>query len=60
MLQLTLQLMLRQMLQPTPPATSLTTQPTFRETPPQTQDIMQELNLLEYSPIMQKEASVNA
>jgi hypothetical protein len=48
MLQLTLQPMLRQTLQPTPPAMSLTTQLmllTSREMPPQTQGIMQELNL---------------
>jgi hypothetical protein len=63
MLHLTLQPMLRQTLQPTPPATPPTTQlmlPTSRETPPQTQGIMQELNLLLYRPITQKEASVNA
>jgi hypothetical protein len=55
--------MLRQMLQPTPPAMSSTMQlmlPTSRETPPQTQGIMQELNLLQYRPIAQKEANVNA
>jgi hypothetical protein len=55
--------MLRQTLQPMPPATSPTTQPTLptsRETLPQTQGIMQELNLLRNRPIMQKEASVNA
>jgi hypothetical protein len=53
----------RQTLQPMPPATSPTTQlmlPTSRETLPQTQGIMQELNLLQYMPIVQKEASVNA
>jgi hypothetical protein len=41
--------MLRQTLQPTPLATSPTTQltlPTSNETPPQTQDTTQELNLL--------------
>jgi hypothetical protein len=57
-----LQLMLRQMLQPTPLETSSTTQltlPTSRETPPQTQGIMQELNILQYRPIAQKGASVN-
>jgi hypothetical protein len=49
MLQLTLQPMPQQTLQPTPLATSPTTQLTlltFRETPPQTQDTMQELSLL--------------
>jgi hypothetical protein len=63
MLQPTLQLMLWQTLQPTPPVTSPTMQltlPTSRETPPQTQGIMQEINLLQYRPIEQKEASVNA
>jgi hypothetical protein len=63
MLQLTLEPMLRQTIQPTPPATSPTTQltlPTSRETPPRTQGIMQELNLPKYRPIAQKEASVNA
>jgi hypothetical protein len=49
MLQLTLQPMPHQTLQSTPLTTSPTTQltlPTFGETPPQTQEIMQELNLL--------------
>jgi hypothetical protein len=61
--QLTLQLMLQQTLQPTPLTTSSTTQltlPTSREMPPQTQGIMQEFNFLQYRPIAQKEASVNA
>jgi hypothetical protein len=34
--------------------------PTFRETPPQTHDTMQELNLLQSRPIVQKEANVTA
>jgi hypothetical protein len=33
--------------------------PTFRETPSQTQDKMQELNLLQYKVTAQKEANVN-
>jgi hypothetical protein len=63
MLQPTLQLTLRQTLQPTPPATSSTTQlmlPTPREVPPQSPGIIQELNLLQYRSIAQKEANVNA
>jgi hypothetical protein len=63
MIQLTLQPMPRQTLQPTPLATSPATQPTlptFRETPPQTQDTTQELNLLYYKSIALKEANVNA
>jgi hypothetical protein len=62
-LQPTLQLMLQQTLQPTLPATLPTTQlmlPTSKAMPPQTPGIMQELNLLQYRPIAQKEASVNA
>jgi hypothetical protein len=52
----------RQTLRLTPLAMSPTTQltlPTFKETPSQTQDKMQELNLLKYKLIAQKEASVN-
>jgi hypothetical protein len=62
MLQPTLQPMPRQTLQPVPLVTSPTTQltlPMFRETPSQTQDTMQELNLLLYRPIAQKETNVN-
>jgi hypothetical protein len=36
------------------------TLPTSRETPLQTQDIMQELSLLQSKPIVQKEANVIA
>jgi hypothetical protein len=63
MLQLTPQLLLWQTPQPTAPATSPTMQltlPTSTETPPQNQGIMLELNLPQYMPIAQKEASVNA
>jgi hypothetical protein len=62
MLYLTLQPMPRQTPWPTPLETSATTQltmPTFRETPSQTQDKMQELNLLQYKVTAQKEANVN-
>jgi hypothetical protein len=52
----------RQMPRPTPLATSPTMQlmlPIFRETSSQTQDKMQELNLLQYKLTKHKEASVN-
>jgi hypothetical protein len=60
MLQPTLRLMLQQTLRPMLLAMLLTTQPTLatsRETPPQTRDTMQELNLLRSRPIAQKEAN---
>jgi hypothetical protein len=55
--------MLRQTPRPTLPATLPTMQlmlPIFKETLSQTQDKMQELNLLQYKLTKHKEASVNA